>query len=76
MKLTYLLAAASLLTFAACENKETPEVQEKINDALDRRPNEEIKDAAEDVKDAVKDVGDEVKDGAKDLKDAADDATR
>ncbi|MCW1925657.1 hypothetical protein OKA05_24070 [Luteolibacter arcticus] len=76
MKLTYLIAAASLACFSACEKKETPEVKEKIDDALDRRPNEGIKDAAEDVKDAAKDAGGEVKDAAKDLKDDVKDATR
>jgi gas vesicle protein len=76
MKLTYLLAAASLATFSACEKKETPEVKEKVDDALDRRPNEGIKDAAEDVKDAAKDTGNEIKDAAKDLKDDVKDATR
>lgn len=76
MKLTYLLAAASLVTFSACEKKETPEVKEKIDDALDRRPNEGIKDAAEDIKDEAKDIGHDVKDAAKDIKDDVKDATR
>jgi hypothetical protein len=76
MKLTYLLAAASLATFSACEKNETPEVKEKIDDALDRRPNEGIKDAAEDVKDAAKDAGNEIKDAAKDIKDDVKDSTR
>ena len=76
MKLTYLIAAASLATFSACEKKETPEVKEKVDDALDRRPNEGIKDAAEDIKDDAKDLGNDVKDAAKDLKDDVKDATR
>ena len=87
MKLTCLIAAASLATFSACEKKETPEVKEKIDDALDRRPNEGIKDAAEDVKDAAKEsaedmkdatkeAGKDVKDTMKDIKDDVKDATR
>jgi hypothetical protein len=76
MKFTYLIAAASLATFSACEKKETSEVKEKVDDALDRRPNEGIKDAAEDIKDDAKDLGNDVKDAAKDLKDDVKDATR
>ncbi len=76
MKLTYLLVALSLAAITACEKKESPAVKEKVDDALDRRPNEEIKDAAEDIKDAAEDVGDEVKDAAKEIKEEVKDATR
>ena len=57
-------------------NSGIPEVKEKIDDALDRRPNEGIKDAAEDIKDEAKDIGHDVKDAAKDIKDDVKDATR
>ncbi len=76
MKLSYLLVAASLATFTACEKKDTPDIKEKVDDALDRRPNENLKDAGEDLKDAAKDVGDEVEDAAKDVKEEVKDATR
>lgn len=76
MKLSYLLIAASLAVIPACERHESPAVKEKVNDALDRRPNEGIKDAAEDVKDAAKDVGDDIKDAGKEIKEDVKDATR
>lgn len=75
MKLNYLFAAAALAIIPACEKNETPEVKEKIDDALDRRPNEELKDAGEDIKDTAKDVGNDVKDAAKDIKEDVKDAT-
>lgn len=78
MKLSYLFAAASLALIPACERKESPapEVKEKIDDALDRRPNEGVRDAAEDVKDAAKDVGEDIKDAGKEIKEDVKDATR
>ena len=76
MKLHYLLLAASLVALPACEKHETPNVKEKVDDALDRRPNEKLKDAGEDVKDAAKDVGKDLKDAGKDIKEDVKDATR
>jgi hypothetical protein len=76
MKLHYLLVAAGLAILPACERHETPEVKEKVDDALDRRPNEGLKDAGEDLKDAAKDAGDEVKDAGKEIKEEVKDATR
>lgn len=76
IKLNYLLVAAGLALIPACEKKETPEVKEKIDDALDRRPNEGLKDAGEDLKDAAEDVGDEVKDAGKEIKEDVKDSTR
>ena len=59
---------ASVLALSACEDKSAIEkAQEKVNDALDRRPNEDIRDAAEDVGSAAKDFGSAVKDAAKDI---------
>lgn len=60
--------AAFAFLFPACEKKpETAgeKVKEAVDDALDRRPAEGVKDAAEDAKDAVKDAAEEVKDAAK-----------
>jgi gas vesicle protein len=76
MKFSYLIVAAGLATFAACEKHESPEVKEKVNDALDRRPNEKLKDAGEDMKDAAEDAGKDIKDAAKDIKEDVKDATR
>jgi hypothetical protein len=70
MNTKYLSAAilASLLVLSACENKSAIEkAEDKVNDALDRRPAEAIRDAAEDVGAAGKDFGEAVKDAAKDV---------
>lgn len=71
MKFRHSILAAILLAAAACEPKQTTteKVKDKVNDALDRRPGEKVRDAAEDAKDAVKDAG-------KDLKRAVKDATK
>ena len=72
MKLHHLLiAVAAFLTLPACEQKQsTPgKIGDKIDDALDRRPGEKVRDAAEDTQDAVKDA-------AKDVKEAVKDATK
>lgn len=83
MKLLTLLPAAAILAFVpACEKKpETTgeKVENAVNDALDRRPAEGLKDAAEDTKDAIKDTAkdtkDAVKDAAGEVKDAVKEAT-
>jgi hypothetical protein len=51
----------------ACERKPTvtEKVTDKVNDALDRRPGEKVRDAAEETKDAVKDAANDVKDAVK-----------
>ena len=72
MKLHHLLiATAALMALPACErNKPASEkIKDGVNDALDRRPGEKVKDAAEDARDAIKDAG-------KDLKDAVKDSTK
>jgi len=72
-------AAALCLTFVACEKKPKTvgeKVGEKIDDALDRRPAEKLRDAGEDIKDGAKDARDAVKDAAKDAKDSAKDAVK
>ena len=65
------IAVATLLALPACERNKTTtgKAKDGINDALDRRPGETVRDAAEDTGDAIKDAG-------KDVKDAVKDATR
>ncbi len=71
MKHHYLIPMFAALALAACEPKQTTseKVKDNVNDALDRRPGEKVRDAAEDTKDAVKDA-------AKDIKGAVKDATK
>jgi hypothetical protein len=57
------IATTSMVT--SCERRPTT-VGEKIDDALDNRPAEPVKDAAEDVRDAVKDAAEDTKDAVKD----------
>ena len=71
MRLHHFILASTLLVFAACEPKQTTteKVKDAVNDGLDRRPGEKVRDAAEDTKDAVKDT-------ARDIKGAVKDATK
>lgn len=65
----WLPLLAVFILAPACERRaDTPreELKEKVDDALDRRPNEEVKDAVEDARDAVKDAAEDVKDAVKD----------
>lgn len=67
-----ILTIPTLLFLTACEPKPQTmgeRAKDNVNDALDRRPGEKVRDAAEDTKDAVKDA-------AKDVKGAVKDATR
>jgi hypothetical protein len=64
----YFIAAALSLTVLACERKPKTvgeKIGEKVDDALDRRPAEKLRDAGEDVKDAAKDAKDAAKDAVK-----------
>ena len=64
-----LLIAAMILILPACEQKPTTatdEVKDKIDDALDRRPAEKIRDSIEDMGDELEDAAEEVKQKAKD----------
>ncbi len=82
MKLRFQSLASAIpavflvLLAPSCEEKRSTgdEVKDAVNDALDRRPGEPIRDAAEDaadaVKDAAKDTKDAIKDAAEDVKDA------
>ena len=68
MKSSHLLLVATLLlALPACERPQTTseKIKDKVDDGLDRRPGEKIRDAGEDVKDAAKDVKEGVKDAAK-----------
>lgn len=81
MKPYSIIPLAIVLALAGCEQKTTGEkVKDKVDDALDRRPGEKARDAAEDLKDAAKDAGRDIKDAAKDagreIKGAVKDATR
>jgi hypothetical protein len=51
---------ASCILVTGCERKPKT-LGEQIDDALDARPHENIKDAGEELKDGVKDAADEVK---------------
>ncbi len=68
MKPLYLfIAAAALLASPACKKQSTTDkVKDGINDALDRRPGEKVRDAAEDATDAIKEAGKDAKDALKD----------
>jgi hypothetical protein len=58
---TSLFCTASLLLLVACEDrpKTTSEkIESKVDDALDQRPLESVRDAAEDTKAAAKNAAD------------------
>jgi hypothetical protein len=62
-----LFVAAALFALPACEPRTNSEkVENAVDDALDRRPGEKVRDAAEDAGDALKKAGADVKDAAKD----------
>ena len=69
IKSSLFLCAAALFALTGCDRSTDGKVKDGVNDALDRRPGENVRDAAEDTKDAVKEAG-------RDIKDAARDATR
>ena len=59
------------VSLAACEKKEESpldKASEAVQDGLDLRKNEPIKDAAEDVKAAAEDTGAAIKEKAEDIK--------
>ena len=73
-----LLALVLLVGLSACEQKPkttVEKVRDKVDDALDRRSNEKLRDAAEDLKKGAKEVAKEIqaaeKEVKKDLQDAA-----
>lgn len=65
-----LFALVLLVGLAGCEQKPkstTEKIQEKVDDALDRRSHEEVRDAAEDLAKAAKKTAAEVEEGAKEV---------
>lgn len=60
------LLAGAALTLVSCSEKKSgslsERVEDRVNDALDRRPNEKVKDVAEDVEKAAGDIKESVKD--------------
>jgi len=68
MKPQYLLiVAATALASQACEERTTSgKIGNAVDDALDRRPGEKVRDAAEDAGDTLKKAGEDAKDAAKD----------
>ena len=76
-----LLIAAALglgLGAAACKKEEPAsamdKAEENVKDALDARPNEPMKDAAEDRKSAAENAGQAVEDKAEEVKEDMKDA--
>ena len=66
MKLyAHIFIGMSLLAIPACEQKPNLNRTDGIKDALDARPNEGIRDAAEDIGHAVKDAGRDIKKAVK-----------
>jgi predicted small secreted protein len=59
------LVVASLLSLPACDQKPNANKTDGIKDALDVRPNEELRDLGEDIGKAATDVGRDVKDAVK-----------
>ncbi|ADB18731.1 conserved hypothetical protein [Pirellula staleyi DSM 6068] len=57
----YLLIASTLLILSGCGQKSDSNQPNGIKDAIDARPNEELRDAAEDAGDAVKEAGQDMK---------------
>ena len=61
----FMLVVASLLTLPACEQQPSSNKTDGIKDALDARPNEEMRDLGEDIGEAAKDIGRDLKDAVK-----------
>ena len=62
----YILIAATLLTLPACEQNSNSNRTDGVQDALDVRSNEKLRDAGEDIEEAAKDVGHDIKDAVQD----------
>jgi len=67
---TLLLTLPLLFALSACNKPPEPTLgsnnKDSLNDALDRRPNEQARDAVESTGDALKEAGGEIKDAVKD----------
>jgi len=64
-KLLILALSLSLLTLSACEQPPNSNKKDGIKDALDTRPNEELRDLGEDVEKSTKDLGRDIKNSVK-----------
>lgn len=60
-----LTTATSVVVLTGCKEKPRT-IGERVDDALNTRPNEKLRDAAENVGDAAKDAGSSVKEAARD----------
>ena len=65
MTCAMLVTATSACLLTSCKEKPKT-IGEKVDDALNTRPNEKLKDAAEDLNKAAQDAAEAVKDAAKD----------
>lgn len=79
----FFIIVIALLTLSACEQKQTDttaKVMDKVDDALDRRPNEKARDAIEDITSAAKEASEEaqgkIKEITREIKNQAKDATK
>jgi hypothetical protein len=63
-----LVIVAIILVLTACEPNKTGSetVTDNVNDILDRRTGEKVRDAAEDISDELKGAGEEIKEKVKD----------
>ena len=63
-----LIIAATILVLPACDQPQTgtDKVMNKVDDALDRRPGEKVRDATEDLGNELEDAGGEIKESVKD----------
>ncbi|MER0215728.1 MAG: hypothetical protein DU481_05935 [Nitrosomonas sp.] len=68
MKPCYSLIIAALIMLSACDqNKaDSSAIKDNVDDILDQRPGEKVRDAVEDVSDKVKGAGKEIKETIKD----------
>lgn len=68
MKTLPWILAALLLACPACKKEQTAgeKIKGRVDDALNRRPNEELRDAVEDAQDAAVKVVDEAKKAVED----------
>lgn len=63
-----LLITTTILVLPACDQPQTgtEKAMNKVDDVLDRRPGEKVRDAAEDASDKLEDAGKEIKESVKD----------
>ena len=68
MKPCYPLLIAALITLSACDqnNANSSAVKDNVDDILDQRPGEKVRDTVEDAGDKLKGAGKEIKETIKD----------